>query len=995
MAGVRLATGYIEISAETSKVSQQIQDALNKAGTAAAKPAGTQMGKDISQGIQDGLRTAPAASGGNTSVISDVIQGKPIGGNVRVQAQKVGKELGTGINQGINDAVKSGTGPKIDEAISKAAKPKETGTKIGKEINEGVGGALKDLGKESFDELKKGAKEWGTQVANEVKSGNVKGAFSDVGDVVENTTSMLNTLSKTVGVNLDSVENFGRDTATTLDKVGGGIQTWVDRVTGGVKDVKTFADTVKGIGSGDAASRLDATGRALGLLADNTKKLTGTDISGFTRPLQDITDSASGVANVAASLKEIKGLGGVGGAAGAAEKFGLAGLGAGGFGLGAVGGVAVLGAAVIAVLESIPAEKYGEWMRGRAAKPAEVDTGPPPPTQPQMAAAAAAVPPTPGLPPEGTSWQLINGKWVAVPMVGNVPGAATPGYAPPGAPGIPAAPPGLPADDQAALDALNANRAKRGLPPASASGVPPPPPSPRAAPGLPPVIADWGTPRVPSFAETIGAAHGAAVATIQAGQANVSASTASVTAGSVSVSGAAAAVAASPAYSQGKSTWWSKQSGGGVGGSGAQPIIAHGGEHVLTQGDVAAAGGQDAVYAWRNALHYDDGGEVKNQQWLKDAAQKAGMTPEQYTAAMAHTPPAQPGMAGPGNMPLDQQQADMHQNLLGQGTDEAGKNIAGMASSDRTGGFVPVGAGSKAVAGTSFVSGLLNLGNEAIGGLIDTGAQAATAAAAIGGFGAGGAAAGPAIQLGASEAKRAVSYGFQMAGIVADAGIEQLFGVFGGAPRWLGYDYTQFVPNINTGDIGTTTLEKAMQASKGGKEGEGQQPGGPVTPEHLPGEQPVGPPVPKFGEPAAPQALGGMGLPGQQQGAAGDVGAGLAAGLAGQTGNAPPTPVSPSPAPAPPPQGGMGGGSPFNMLSLIGMDEGGMLPDNGMALNTSGRPELVLSPQQLDAMGTSGNKNPYSRGGDTINITAVDAQDVAAQIDKRKRLAMMQYGGRP
>jgi hypothetical protein len=994
--GVRLAVGYIQISAETSAVPQQIKDALDKAGTAAAKPAGQQMGKDISQGIQDGLRTAPTASGGNASVISDVIQGKPIGGNVRVQAQKVGKELGTGINQGINDAVKSGTGPKIDEIITKAAKPKEIGDKIGKELNEGVGGALKDLGKGALEELKQGAKQWGTGVADELRKGDVKGAFGDVGDVVENTTSMLNTLSKTVGVNLDSVENFGRDAATTLDKVGGGIQTWVDRVKGGASDVKTFADTVKGIGSGDAASRLDATGRALGLLADNTKKLTGTDISGFTRPLQDITDSASGVASVAASLKEIKGLGGVGGAAGAAEKFGLAGLGAGGFGLGAVGGVAALGAIVIAVLQSIPAEKYGELIRGRAAKPAEVDTGPPPPTQPQMAAAAAAVPPTPGLPPEGTSWQLINGKWVAVPMVGNVPSAATPGYAPPGAPGIPAAPPGLPADDQAALDALNANRAKRGLPPVSAGGVPPPPPSPpRAAPGLPPVIADWGAPRVPSFAETIGAAHGAAVATIQAGQANVSASTASVTAGSVNVSGAAAAVAASPAYSQGKSTWWSKQTGGGIGGSGPVPIIAHGGEHVLTADDVQAAGGQEAVSAWRNALHYDDGGEVKNQQWLKDAAQKAGMTPDQYVAAMAHTPPAQPGMAGPGNMPLDQQQADMHQNLLGQGTDQAGQNIAALSGSDRTGGFVPVGAGSKAVAGTSFVSGLLNLGNEAVGGLIDTGAEAAQAAAAVGGFGAGGAAAGPAIQLGASEAKRAVSYGFQMAGILADAGIEQLFGVFGGAPRWLGYDYTQFIPNINTGDIGTTTLEKAMGASKDGKQAPGQQPGGPVTPEHLPGEQPVGPPVPKFGDPSAQQpALGGLAQTGQGA-QAGDIKAGLAAGLAaGGVGAPPPAPGSASPAPAPPPPGG-GGNLLQGLIPGFGMDEGGMLPHNSMAINTSGRPELVLSPQQLDAMGTSGNRNPYSRGGDTINITAVDAQDVAAQIDKRKRLAAMQYNSRP
>jgi hypothetical protein len=521
------------------------------------------------------------------------------------------------------------------------------------------------------------------------------------------------------------------------------------------------------------------------------------------------------------------------------------------------------------------------------------------------------------------------------------------------------------------------------------------PPKPAPVPGPPPVLAQ-------NLAS--------------AGQVIVNATAATVNAGTVSMIGAAAAISSisglplavtqtatgtsvAPAPSPRQSlpplarTLLGRAGGGDVPGSGAVPIIAHGGEHVLSAADVNAMGGQDAVNAWRNALHYDDGGEVKNQQWLTDAATKAGMTPDQYVAAMAHTPPAQPGQAGPGNMPLDQQQSNMQQNLLGQGTDQAGQNIAALSGGDRTAGFVPVGAGSKAVAGTSFVSGLLNLGNEAVGGLIDTGAEAAQAAAAVGGFGAGGAAAGPAIQLGASEAKRAVSYGFQMAGILADAGIEQLFGVFGGAPRWLGYDYTQFVPNINTGDIGTTTLEKAMGASKDGKQGPGQQPGGPVEPEHLPGEQPVGPPVPKFGDPSAQQpALGGLAQTGQA-GQAGDIKAGVAAGLAaGGVGAPPPAQISASPAPAPPPKPDA---NPLFSALGINMDEGGMLPDGSMAYNTSGRPELVLSPQQLDAMGTSGNRNPYNRGGDTYHITAVDAQDVAKEIDKRKRLAMLQYSGRP
>jgi hypothetical protein len=51
-------------------------------------------------------------------------------------------------------------------------------------------------------------------------------------------------------------------------------------------------------------------------------------------------------------------------------------------------------------------------------------------------------------------------------------------------------------------------------------------------------------------------------------------------------------------------------SGGEVGGNGAVPIIAHSGEHVITRDEVDAAGGHDAMYAWRAGLHYQLGGQV-------------------------------------------------------------------------------------------------------------------------------------------------------------------------------------------------------------------------------------------------------------------------------------------------------------------------------------------------------------------------------------------------
>lgn len=133
-------------------------------------------------------------------------------------------------------------------------------------------------------------------------------------------------------------------------------------------------------------------------------------------------------------------------------------------------------------------------------------------------------------------------------------------------------------------------------------------------------------------------------------------------------------------------------------------------------------------------------------------------------------------------------------------------------ASNRTEGFIPVAASNTGVPGTSMVSNVLNMGAEAASGAIDMAAQVASMGAMMGGGGAG---AGAGIQVGAAVAKRAVSYGFQMAGIGADALIEQLFPF--GAPRWIGYDYTSFAPGGGGGGqpTGVTTGEDATNAALG------------------------------------------------------------------------------------------------------------------------------------------------------------------------------------
>ncbi|OBB79274.1 tape measure protein [Mycolicibacterium peregrinum] len=156
--------------------------------------------------------------------------------------------------------------------------------------------------------------------------------------------------------------------------------------------------------------------------------------------------------------------------------------------------------------------------------------------------------------------------------------------------------------------------------------------------------------------------------------------------------------------------------------------------------------------------------------------------------------------------------------------------------SGRTEGYIPAGAGNTSVAGTSFMSGIYNMGAEAINGLIDQAASAASTAASIGAFGAPGSGQGAAlaIGMGANAAKRGVSYGAQMLGIGTDALVEQLTPF--GAPRWLSTDPTAFMPQGLT-SAATTSLEQAQQG--------GDQP-------QAAGQQPVEPVTPQA--PAAPQA---------------------------------------------------------------------------------------------------------------------------------------------
>jgi len=154
-----------------------------------------------------------------------------------------------------------------------------------------------------------------------------------------------------------------------------------------------------------------------------------------------------------------------------------------------------------------------------------------------------------------------------------------------------------------------------------------------------------------------------------------------------------------------------------------------------------------------------------------------------------------------------------HMNATGGGGIGPSSGAMGDTGTTRTEGYIPAGAGNSGRAGNSFASGLIDMGAEAINGIIDQAASAASSAAGMaamaGSFGADGGAGGMAAQMaigmGAQAAKRGVQWGADMIGIGIDAGAEILspFGV----PRFFSTDPTSFMPNFNTTPAGTTTAE--------------------------------------------------------------------------------------------------------------------------------------------------------------------------------------------
>lgn len=526
-------------------------------------------------------------------------------------------------------------------------------------------------------------------------------------------------------------------------------------------------------------------------------------------------------------------------------------------------------------------------------------------------------------------------------------------------------------------------------------------------------------------------------------------------------------------------------SGGGIRGAGTGtsdsiPAWLSNGEHVLTAKDVQAMGGQQGVYAFRNALHRAGGGaipgfapggavdpsviqdaqdniadlnkqnEIAQAQFnelmqngdaspaqILQAQQQIAQTKRALDNAVADLPMIMAGQSPPdrskqnsiynltdqlataqqtladqqaaGDAPLSQQlQAQYGVQSAKRERDQAIAAAQGQNGTDygqefvRSLGFIPASAGNTGVAGTSSLAQFIGMGNDIVGGLIDTGtslAQTAVSAAITTGlagstFG-GGAAAAPfanaaanyGIQLLGNQAKRLSAYGFQMAGIGADALMEQLSPF--GMPRWLGYDYANFMPQIGIQEAALSTVEKL------GADAINKQMGS--TGVNVPPE-PRAPDAGVNTAPSGPSAATSS-PPAPWLGGAGDFPRPLTSlETIDKT-------IGQNPALTNPfdPRnggggggGGNGGGGSWARGGHVGIyDNGGILRPGELAFNASRTPEGILTKQQWEAMMTTAATKPSKDAPLVGNLYAQDMQDAIRQLEKVKRRDMMQYSGRP
>lgn len=326
-----------------------------------------------------------------------------------------------------------------------------------------------------------------------------------------------------------------------------------------------------------------------------------------------------------------------------------------------------------------------------------------------------------------------------------------------------------------------------------------------------------------------------------------------------------------------QSLWNPLTSPAGGARNGEVPIVAHSGEHMLTRQDVTAMGGQQGVYDFRNALHYEGGGAIDqllggvtgttppNRSGAPAPRPGPGLLPssaaKDYLKALQAPPagtPTKDPMRAPLGLPAVAPLAAPAGAPAAPGGPGAAPGPEGSAPAGGPPGVppgvlgVPHAGGPPLIPGGVPTPGGIATEGTHIGGQVDpdtgygeglkisgglvgslAGAASSAAGMAADAFAPGsGAAASAAIQIGVQEIQRAIEFGAQAVGIGIQ-GIQETFLPSGGSELANNSWFTRLVGGV----VGSAPAiaNVAGGAAQGKPLGQGAQlPGvGPATPEQI------------------------------------------------------------------------------------------------------------------------------------------------------------------
>lgn len=223
---------------------------------------------------------------------------------------------------------------------------------------------------------------------------------------------------------------------------------------------------------------------------------------------------------------------------------------------------------------------------------------------------------------------------------------------------------------------------------------------------------------------------------------------------------------------------------GGPSGTDTIPSWLSPGEHVLTSDDVNAMGGQDAVYAFRNALHRQMGGAVQ----YFDLGGAPQSPPPPQPQPVPKPQPQAPAGQQPSNMKAGDQGQPGHNNVQAAmktaqqplQLSENGIPVPGLipggqpGGSDTRAGLNTPGSSQRTMGQDLPPSGGIGFGGGVLGAAEGAAAQAAGMAADMGTFGGAGGAASSAMNMAFQLINRTAAFGAQAAGI----GVEGLLETF-------------------------------------------------------------------------------------------------------------------------------------------------------------------------------------------------------------------------